>query len=331
MVPTATVHSPPWRPCTLRHPRGTLRDVSRTSPRGASRPARSRVGLVVGVLLVLLVVVLAVRAAGGLGEALDAALGPDITEVGEQAPTGSALAALRDIPVKGKAPKTGYSREQFGAAWKDVDANGCDTRDDVLARDLTEVSYSADDPCEVRSGVLVDPYTPKRISFERGPRSADVQIDHLVALSDAWQTGAQQWSEDTRARFANDPLNLLAVDGPLNSQKGDGDAATWLPPNKDYRCPYVARQIAVKAKYGAWVTQAERDAMAGVLSSCPDEQLPIDDGGITSSGAGGGTTTATAPFASCSAAEAAGATPLRQGDPGWNPRLDRDGNGEACA
>lgn len=317
--------------------------MSRTSPRGASRPARSRVGLVVGALLLLLVIVLVVRAAGGLGGVLDTVLGPDANQQVEQAPTGSAMAALRDIPVKGKAAKTGYTRERFGAAWKDVDANGCDTRDDVLARDLTQVSYSADDPCEVRSGVLVDPYTPKRISFERGPRSSDVQIDHLVALSDAWQTGAQQWSAETRAHFANDPLNLLAVDGPLNSQKGDGDAATWLPPNKEYRCPYVARQIAVKAKYGAWVTQAERDAMADVLSSCPDQQLPVDDGGITGGAAASGTQTgdrsattsggsaATEPYASCAAARSAGATPLHSGDPGWNAKLDRDGDGTACA
>ncbi len=302
---------------------------------------RSRVGLVVAALLLLLVVVLVVRALGGVGGALDVLLGPSDTEAVQQAPAGSALDALAKIPVKGKAPKTGYTREQFGAAWQDVDANGCDTRDDVLTRDLTQVTYSADDPCQVRSGVLVDPYTPKRISFERGPRSSAVQIDHLVALSDAWQTGAQQWSETTREHFANDPLNLLAVDGPLNAAKGDGDAATWLPPNKDFRCQYVARQVAVKAKYGAWVTQAERDAMVDVLRSCPDQQLPADDGGITgaapaaspgaSEGASASASSSLAPYASCAAAEAAGAAPLHSGDPGWNPKLDRDHDGTACA
>ncbi|WP_425468336.1 GmrSD restriction endonuclease domain-containing protein [Quadrisphaera granulorum] len=269
------------------------------------------------------------RSAGGLGNLLDVALGPE-QRSSEQAPAGSARAALDGLPIKGKAPKTGYSREQFGQAWQDVDANGCDTRDDVLARDMTDVVYSRTDPCQVSSGVLVDPYTPKEIRFQRGPRSAEVQIDHLVALSDAWQTGAQQWTPEQREQFANDPLNLLAVDGPLNSAKGDGDAATWLPPNKGFRCQYVARQIAVKAKYGAWVTQAERDAMADVLDTCPDQPLPRDDGGVGPQPGASGVPSARGPFESCADAKAAGATPLRSGDPGWNPRLDRDGNGVAC-
>ncbi|TNM64153.1 DUF1524 domain-containing protein [Streptomyces sp. NP160] len=307
--------------------------MSRTSPRGATRPVRSRVGVVVAAVVLVVLLVLIARSAGGLGGALDVLLG-DPQQDAQEAPAGSAVAALDRLPVKGKAPKTGYSREQFGQAWQDVDANGCDTRDDVLARDLTDVVYSRADPCQVSSGVLVDPYTPKQIRFQRGPRSAEVQIDHLVALSDAWQTGAQQWPADKREHFANDPLNLLAVDGPLNSAKGDGDAATWLPPNKDFRCQYVARQIAVKAKYGAWVTQAEHDAMAGVLSTCPHQALPRDDGGVgpqpaaTSAPADAATT---APYASCSAAKAAGAAPLHSDDPGWNPRLDRDGDGVACA
>src|SRR5690606_32351751 len=101
----------------------------------------------------------------------------------------------------------------------------------------------------------------------------DVQIDHVVALSDAWQKGAQGWDAQTMREFGNDPLNLLAVDGRLNGQKGDGDAATWLPPNKRFRCEYVARQITVKHTYALWVTQAEHDAMARVLADCPDQPL----------------------------------------------------------
>ena len=101
-----------------------------------------------------------------------------------------------------------------------------------------------------------------------------MQIDHVVALSDSWQKGAQQWDTAKREAFANDPLNLLAADGPLNQQKGDGDTATWLPPNKAFRCAYVARQVGVKYTYGLWVTQAEQDAMVGVLSTCPTEPLP---------------------------------------------------------
>ncbi|MHA7181596.1 GmrSD restriction endonuclease domain-containing protein [Arthrobacter sp. MDB2-24] len=181
----------------------------------------------------------------------------------------TALAVLETLPIKGRAPKTGYDREQFGQAWADVDHNGCDTRNDMLNRDLTDIVHTNSVPCKVQSGVLDDPYTGTVIAFQRGQAtSSDVQIDHVVALSDAWQKGAQQLTFDQRVAFANDPLNLQATDGPTNQQKGDGDAATWLPPDKSYRCEYVARQVSVKATYTLWVTQAEHDAMAGILSDC---------------------------------------------------------------
>jgi hypothetical protein len=129
--------------------------------------------------------------------------------------------------------------------------------------------------CVVLSGDLLDPYSGKTINFVRGNVSSmEVQIDHVVALSNAWQTGAFKLSLATRTQFANDPLNLLAVQGRLNSQKGDGDAATWLPPLKSYRCKYVARQIAVKSKYGLWVTTPEKSAIANILAKCPKEPLP---------------------------------------------------------
>ncbi|HEX4019350.1 MAG TPA: HNH endonuclease family protein [Frankiaceae bacterium] len=199
---------------------------------------------------------------------------PDATEAIARAPTGSALAALQGVPVKGRAPKTGYSRGKFGEAWADVDHNGCDTRDDVLRRDLTGIqTRSGTRGCVVVAGMLAGPYTGKRIQFSKSA-AAKVQIDHVVALSDAWQTGAQGWSDTTRLEFANDPLELLAVDGTANQDKGDGDTATWLPSQKSFRCAYVSRQVAVKLRYHLWVTPAERDAMAGVLQKCPDEQLP---------------------------------------------------------
>jgi hypothetical protein len=143
-----------------------------------------------------------------------------------------------------------------------------------LNRDLTNVSIN--DKCQVESGVLHDPYTGKTIDFKRGSgTSGAVQIDHVVALSDAWETGAQQLSSTERQKLANDPLELLAVDGPANENKGDGDAATWLPPNKPFRCEYIARQIAVKQKYRLWVTAAEKTAMVHVLASCPTQTLPV--------------------------------------------------------
>jgi len=189
---------------------------------------------------------------------------------GAEAAEGSALALLETLDVKGRAPRTGYEREQFGQRWKDIDRNGCDTRNDVLARDLTAIVRSG--PCTVLSGSLADPYTGQAIAFQRGQGTSEqVQIDHVVALSDAWQKGAQQLAPEVRERFANDPLNLLAVDGPANQSKGDGDAATWLPSHKPTRCAYVARQVSVKAAYGLWVTRAEHDAIAGILSTCPEQ------------------------------------------------------------
>lgn len=194
-------------------------------------------------------------------------------------PTGDAASALAALPVKGRAPRTGYDRDAFGQRWADVDRDGCDQRNQVLARDLSAVEFRPGTrDCVVLSGALLDPYTGDGVPFLRGEAtSADVQIDHVVSLSNAWQTGAQTLDLDTRELFANDPLNLLAVDGPTNGAKGDGDAATWLPPARGYRCAYVARQVAVKAKYGLWVTPAESAAIARVLRGCPGEPLPASD------------------------------------------------------
>lgn len=179
-------------------------------------------------------------------------------------PTSSALALLATLAVKGRAPMTGYSRAQFGPAWPTVD--GCDARNEVLRRDLADTVLR--DGCVVLSGTLVSPYSATTIHFVRGPNSADVQIDHVVALGDAWQTGARQWSAQRREAFANDPRELLAVDARSNSQKGDADSASWLPSNKAFRCTYVTTQVQVKARYRLWVTQAEHDAMARVLAGC---------------------------------------------------------------
>ena len=191
---------------------------------------------------------------------------------GPEGKSGSALTAVDALTVKGRAPKTGYARERFGSAWADTDSNGCDTRDDILKRDLKSVTFR-DGDCTVVSGTLVsDPYTGKEIAFARG--RSQVDIDHVVPLSDAWQKGAQQWAPSKRIALANDPLNLLAVDAGPNRSKGDGDTATWLPSRKGYRCTYVAGQVAVKKKYGLWVTAGERDAMKRVLSGCPDQALP---------------------------------------------------------
>ena len=189
---------------------------------------------------------------------------------------GTALTALTSLEIKGRAPKTGYDRDQFGPQWADVDRNGCDTRNDVLRRDLRDArTKPGSNGCVVMTGNLADPFSGTIITFVRGTdTSQEINVDHVVALSDAWQKGAQQLDLEQRTRFANDPLNLLAVQGTANQQKGDGDAATWLPANTDFRCDYVARQIAIKAEYELWMTQAEHDAIEDILRGCPDAALP---------------------------------------------------------
>ena len=182
---------------------------------------------------------------------------------------------LAELPVRERAPLTGYAREAFGQRWSDdveigLGHNGCDTRNDILARDLIRVEFRPGTrDCVVESGLLNDYYTGTQIDFVRGSATSNaVQVDHIVALADAWMKGAQDLDPELRRAFANDPDNLLAVSGPINQEKGAADAATWLPPNPDFRCEYVKRQITVKHRYHLWVTSAEHDALAAQLSAC---------------------------------------------------------------
>ena len=189
-----------------------------------------------------------------------------------QAATNDALTALNKLEVKGRAAKTGYTRSQF-PHWFDPDRNGCDARNDTLKRDLTDITFKVGTrDCKVIAGQLLDPLSGKVIIFST--TKVVIDIDHVVALSNVWQTGAAYFDKKLRTQIANDPLNLLAVDAKLNRQKGDGDAASWLPPNKAFRCEYVARQVAVKAKYRLWVTEPEKVAITKILSSCVGQKLP---------------------------------------------------------
>ena len=295
-------------------------------------------------------------------ETTEATPTPEATQESQAAP-GPARAALDELVVKGRAPKTDYSREQFGVRWADTDRNGCDTRNDILRRDLTGVAVApGTQGCKVLSGDLTSPFTGEHVDFVSGAQtSSDVQIDHVVALSDAWQKGAQNLDAAQRTEFANDPLNLLAVDGPSNSAKGDGDAATWLPPATEFRCEYVARQISVKHRYELWVTMAEKNAMDRVLGNCPDQPLPVESVVPEPSEAPVAPVSpqpapevadplppapeapvapappAPAPaepgdvyFSKCAEARAAGLAPLYAGQPGYRPGLDGDGDGVAC-
>ena len=191
---------------------------------------------------------------------------------GQDAVSGSAGTALNRLSVHAAGTMSGYNRLAFGAAWTDdtddVDGhNGCDTRDDILALYLTKVTYRSGH-CIIASGTLHDPYTGKTINFVRGPKSTVIQIDHVVALGNAWTSGASQLTATQRKDLAEDPLELLAVDGPTNEAKGDGDASQWLPPQAGYHCSYVARQIAVKTKYHLSIQSSEHDALAQMLTTC---------------------------------------------------------------
>jgi hypothetical protein len=166
---------------------------------------------------------------------------------------------------------TGYDRDRFGQAWLDADRNGCDTRNDILGEQLRAVTLESNG-CVVAAGSYEDPYTGSRIDYWHG-HGALIDIDHVVSLGNAWATGAFGWPIKKRAAFANDPLNLLPTDASANRQKGDGDAATWLPPNTAFRCEYVSRQVAVKAKYDLWVTAPEKAAIQRVLAPCDGQAL----------------------------------------------------------
>lgn len=181
-----------------------------------------------------------------------------------------ATEVLEKLEIKGRAPKTGYSREEFYKTWPTIE--GCSLRQRIIKRELGETAKLDADQCTVLAGEFIEPYTGQNLIFyEKADLSKGVQIDHVVALSDAWQKGAQYKTAEERYALATDPLNLLAVDSSANQQKSDGDAATWLPKNKAFRCQYVARQVSVKYKYGLWVTQSEHDAIAKVLTACPNE------------------------------------------------------------
>ncbi|MGP9722993.1 GmrSD restriction endonuclease domain-containing protein [Corynebacterium sp. AOP40-9SA-29] len=310
---------------------GTTQDATTAAPSASSAPAAASS---------------AASEASSPEPTTDAAATED---AGDGADAASGEPAVQDmvdmlgtLEVKGRAPKTGYSRDEFGQRWKDTDRNGCDQRNDVLARDMTDIDREG--PCTVLTGTLDDPYTATTIDFLRGQdTSTAVHIDHVVALSDAWQKGAQQLSADRREEFANDHLNLLAVDGPANMQKGDGDAATWLPANRAFRCSYVATQVQVKAKYALWVTAAEHDAIARELGNCDSdgsaglapveeapEQAPAPAAEQAPAAEPAGEAGGEVYYQNCTAARAAGAAPLYRGQPGYRPQMDGDNDGIAC-
>jgi hypothetical protein len=196
-----------------------------------------------------------------------------------QPATGTAkliAAELREVRVISARPKVlGYKRDQFGQTWTDNHAgrgghNGCDTRNDVLAAQLTAVQYRARSKCVVIAGTLpTDPYTGRRIDFRKAA-ATKVQIDHVYPLARAWDMGAASWPLQRRVDFANDEAaNLLAVDGPANASKNDSGPGEWLPLNRNYRCTYVLRYLQVAHKYALPITTTDRNAAQAITRICP--------------------------------------------------------------
>lgn len=188
----------------------------------------------------------------------------------QEVPEGSARELLDTLTVSDPADVPGYDASLFG--WRnDTDRNGCDTRNDVLRRDLADVKIKPGTRgCVVASGALASPYSGEHVAFVAGDDGGDVDIDHVVARENAWQSGASEWSDEELVRFGNDPLNLLAVEASLNRSHGSRAADEWVPDIEVGACEFVSRQVAVKAAYELTVTSRERDAMAGVLAGCPE-------------------------------------------------------------
>ncbi|MFE9774974.1 HNH endonuclease family protein [Streptomyces sp. NPDC005931] len=209
------------------------------------------------------------------GRAVSPLENPDGTEPGlapvtADADRAAARKLIEELPTKGRGPKTGYDRDEFGYAWMDtadgvpLARNGCDTRNDLIRRDGQNLRFRTGSDCVVVAMTLQDPYTGTTIEW-RKQQASEVQIDHVVALSYSWQMGSSRWPESRREQFANDVLNLIPVDGRTNSAKGDSGPAAWLPPNKQVRCAYAVRFAQVALKYDLPVTTADKEMM---LTQC---------------------------------------------------------------
>ena len=253
--------------------RNAVPPLFRSSP--PSRGSRPRIALR-WIVLSAATVVLLVGVSLFLGGAFARGNGTAAQETASPE-SGTALNAARALAVAPPNAASSYDRELFAWRGVDLDRNGCDSRNDVLRRDLVDlVVREGTQGCKVDAGTLAEPYTGTTIFFVVGggpTNDGGVQIDHVVALANAWASGAAGWDSATLQTFGNDPLNLLAVDGDANQSKGASNAAEWLPPNTAFHCEYVARQVAVKTAYSLSVTASEFDAMERVLAGCPDQPL----------------------------------------------------------
>jgi Protein of unknown function (DUF1524) len=223
-------------------------------------------------VVVAIAVVVAWQVVGSSGERAQFVAQADIPTV---APGVDVLSGIAVVPVRIRGYD--YHRDAFGDSWTDDNPapgghNGCDTRNDILDRDLVDKTYVSIKRCPnaVATGTLHDPYTNDTAPFVRGAQvGASVQIDHIVPLALAWDLGARDWTDDMRARFANDPANLLAVQGQANQDKGDKEPATWMPPNHAFWCQYAVQFTAVLRGYGLSVDAPSATVLRDAAATCP--------------------------------------------------------------
>lgn len=225
--------------------------------------------LAVAVALAVIVAYQVATAPGRPSELIARADIPTVT------PGADVLDGVGEIPDRVRGYD--YRRDAFGESWTDETTapgghNGCDTRNDILDRDLIDKTYVAISRCPdaVATGILLDPYTNATVDFTRGEQTgAEVQIDHLVPLALAWDLGARNWTDEMRVRFANDPANLLAVAGDANQDKGDKPPALWMPPNEAFHCQYAMQFIAVLKGYGLPVDAQSAPVLRDAAGTCP--------------------------------------------------------------
>jgi hypothetical protein len=191
------------------------------------------------------------------------------------APGVDVLAGVAEVPARIRGYD--YRRAAFGESWTDDNTapgghNGCDTRNDILDRDLVDKTYVSITRCPnaIATGTLHDPYTNATIAFTRGALTgAAVQIEHIVPLAYAWDMGARNWTDEMRVRFANDPANLLAIDGQVNQDKGDKQPADWMPPNRAFWCQYAVQFAEVLRGYGLPVDTPSATVLREAAETCP--------------------------------------------------------------
>jgi len=169
--------------------------------------------------------------------------------------------AIAELPVAGEV-RTGYDRDLF-RLWVDADGDGCSTRNEVLVQEAEEAP-SVGSGCALTGGRWYSYYDG---ASQTAP--ADLDIDHMVPLAEAWDSGARSWASATREAYANDLgdyRTVVAVTDSVNQTKSDQDPAEWLPAQQ--QCRYLREWVAVKHRWSLSIDSAEKSALTSLASGC---------------------------------------------------------------